>query len=175
GPDGRKMSTSWGNAIYITTEPNDLYGRIMRINDELIAQYYRICTDIDEAVIESAVSDIAAGANPRDTKASLAREIVRIYHNDEAALAAEDAFNRQFRDKQLPDDIEEQQVTKSAWEPTQLLIGLGLADSNSAARRLIEQGGVRLNDEKIDGSDLKIKSGDIIRVGKRRFVRLTVK
>ncbi|HEX7259405.1 MAG TPA: tyrosine--tRNA ligase [Candidatus Saccharimonadia bacterium] len=175
GPDGRKMSTSWGNAIYITAEPNDLYGQIMRINDELIAQYYRVCTDIEENVIQTAVLDIAAGANPRDTKASLAREIVRLYHGDDVALAAEDAFNKQFRDKQLPDDIKEQHVTKATWEPIELLVALKLADTNSAARRLIEQGGVRINDEKVDGTSMQVKSGDIIQVGKRRFVRLTVR
>ncbi len=174
GPDGRKMSTSWGNAIYITSEPNDLYGQIMRINDELIAQYYRICTDIAEEVIAAAVADIAAGANPRDTKASLAREIVRLYHGEDAALAAEDAFNKQFREGLIPDDIEEKHVTKLEWDPILLLVHLQLADSNSEARRLIEQGGVRLNDKKIDKTELHVKDGDLIQVGKRRFARLTV-
>jgi tyrosyl-tRNA synthetase len=175
GPDGRKMSTSWGNAIYITDEPSDMYGKIMRINDELIAQYYRICTDMPEDVIETAVADIAAGANPRDTKASLAREIVRIYHGDKAALVAEEAFNRQFREGQRPTDIPEETVTKKQWDPVELLVGLKLVDSKSEARRLIEQGGVRHNDGKIDAAELKVKSGDVIQVGKRRFVKLKVK
>ena len=175
GPDGRKMSTSWGNAIYITDKPSDMFGKLMSIHDEMIAQYYRICTDVAEDVIEQTVRDIAAGANPRDTKASLAREIVRIYHGEDAALAAETAFNRQFRDKERPDDIPMQTVSKRVWEPVELLAALKLAASNSEARRLIEQGGVRLNDEKIAGDEIKVKSGDIIQVGKRRFVKLTVK
>jgi tyrosyl-tRNA synthetase len=175
GPDGRKMSSSWGNAIYITDTPNNMYGQLMSINDELIAQYYRICTDIEEAVIEQTVKDIAAGANPRDTKASLAREIVRLYHGEKAALAAEEAFNKQFRDKERPDDIPEQTVSKREWEPVELLVGLELAASNSEARRLIEQGGVRINDEKIGPDEVKVKSGDIIQVGKRRFVQIRIK
>lgn len=175
GPDGRKMSTSWGNAIYITDEPSDMYGKLMSINDEMIAQYYRICTDVAEDVIEQTVKDIAAGANPRDTKASLAREIVRIYHGEDAALAAEAAFNKQFRDGERPDDIPTQVVSKKQWEPVDLLVALKLAESKSEARRLIEQGGVRLNDTKIDGDEIKVKSGDVIQVGKRRFVKLTVK
>lgn len=175
GPDGRKMSTSWGNAIYITDDPSDMFGKLMSIHDEMIAQYYRICTDIPEDVIEQTVRDIAAGANPRDTKASLAREIVGIYHGEDAALAAEEAFNKQFRDGEKPDDIPTEKISKRAWEPVELLVGLKLATSNSEARRLIDQGGVRLNDTKIDHSEIKVKSGDIIQVGKRRFVKLTVK
>lgn len=175
GPDGRKMSTSWGNAIYLTDEPGDMYGKLMSIHDEMIAQYYRICTDVAEDVIEQTVKDIAAGANPRDTKASLAREIVRIYHGEEAALTAEAAFNKQFRDKERPDDIPTEVVSKKPWEPVELLVALKLAESKSEARRLIEQGGVRLNDTKIDGDEIKVKSGDVIQVGKRRFVKLTVK
>jgi tyrosyl-tRNA synthetase len=175
GPDGRKMSTSWGNAIYITDTANDMYGQLMSINDELIAQYYRVCTDVAEEAIEAAVKDIAAGANPRDTKASLAREIVRTYHGEDAALAAEDAFNRQFRDGKRPVDIPTAKLTKKKWDPPELLVGLELAASKSAARRLIEQGGVRLNDTPVGLEELTVKSGDIIQVGKRRFVKLTVR
>lgn len=175
GPDGRKMSTSWGNTIYITDEPNDMYGKIMRVNDELIAEYYRICTDVPLDLIEQVVADIAAGANPRDTKASLAREIVSIYHGAEAAEAAEKAFNDQFREGKLPEDIAEEVVSKKDWDPVELLVGLKLAESKSEARRLLQQGGVRLNGDKVEGSELKVKSGDIIQVGKRRFAKLKVK
>jgi tyrosyl-tRNA synthetase len=175
GPDGRKMSTSWGNTIYITDDPGDMFGKIMRINDEQIAAYYRICTDVPEAAIEAAVKDIAAGANPRDTKASLAREIVRLYHGDEAALAAEAAFNRQFRDGKQPEELPTKTVSKKSWDPIELLVGLELADSKSAARRLVKQGGVRLNDATLSSDPVTVKSGDVIQVGKRRFVKLTVR
>jgi len=175
GTDGRKMSTSWGNVIYITDEPNDMLGKVMRIHDEQIAAYYRICTDIPEAAIEAAVHDIAGGANPRDTKASLAREIVRLYHDEEAALAAEAAFNHQFRDGKQPEEIAEVELTKQTWELAELLVGLKLAESKSAARRLVEQGGVRVNDRQAEGDKLKLKTGDVVQAGKRRFVRVRIK
>ncbi|TAK89609.1 tyrosine--tRNA ligase [Patescibacteria group bacterium] len=180
GPDGRKMSTSWGNAIYITDEPNDMYGKLMRINDELIAEYYRICTDVPLDVIEQVVDDIAGGANPRDTKASLAREIVTIYHGEKAAFAAEEAFNAQFREGKLPEDMAEETVSKSKWQPIELLVALKLAESKSDARRLLEQGGVRLNgvqikQERTKTSEITVEPDDVIQVGKRRFVKLRVK
>jgi tyrosyl-tRNA synthetase len=174
GPDGRKMSTSWGNAIYITDEPNDMYGKLMSINDELIAQYYRICTDIPEGAIKQMVEDIAAGANPRDSKASLAREIVRLYHGEEAALAAEADFGARFREGKLPEDMPTVDLAKTVWDPVELLVEAGLVDSKSEARRLIEQAGVRLNDDRLSGRQVTITDGDVLQVGKRRFARLNV-
>lgn len=176
GTDGvHKMSKSLDNYIAINDEPGDMFGKIMSIPDKLIGPYYKLCTDMDEAQIKEAVKMMASGANPRDTKASLSREIVRIYHGETAALEAEKAFNNQFRDKQLPDEIPEQTITKKDWDPIELLVGLKLVTTNSEARRLIEQGGVRLGDEKIDAHVIKVKTGDIIQVGKRRFVKLRVK
>ncbi len=175
-PDGRKMSTSWQNAIFITDEPADMYGKIMRINDELIAEYYRICTDIPLDVIEQAVAGIAGGANPRDTKASLAREIVRIYHGEDEAIAAEEAFNRQFRDKQPDASDREVLNIKTSSELAvvyEFLAEHGLAPSKSEAKRLIEQGGVRINDAVVTvNAKHKFKSGDILQIGKRRIYEL---
>ncbi len=175
GADGRKMSTTWGNAMYITEDPNNMYGQLMRVHDDLIAHYYRICTDISEEILEQAVADIAAGANPRDTKASMAREVVRLYHGDEAALAAEAAFNRQFREGKRPVDIPEVTVQGREWATVDLLVELQLAASKSSARRLVEQGGVRLNDHKVDGVIVKVATGDVMQAGKRRFVKLRIK
>lgn len=175
GPDGRKMSTSWGNAIYISDSPEQMFGQLMRVHDDLIASYYRICTDIEEEVIEAAIKDIAGGANPRDTKASMAREVVGIYHGAAAALEAEEQFNRQFREGKLPEAIKQVTVTKKEWDPVDLLTGLKLTASKSEARRLISQGGVRHNDARVGEDALKVKSGDIIQLGKRRFVKLKVK
>lgn len=175
GPDGRKMSTSWGNAIYITDEPNDMYGKLMRIHDDLIAQYYRICTDIPEDVIESVVQDIAAGANPRDTKASLAREIVSIYHGEDAALSAEEAFNNQFREGNRPVDIPEITIKSTEIDPVAFLVQAELVTSNSEARRLIQQGGVRVDDNVLETvNPVTVKTGVIVQVGKRRFVKIRV-
>lgn len=176
GTDGsQKMSKSLGNYIAVSDKPSDMFGKLMSIPDELIGAYYRLCTDIENSVIEEVIKNIAEGANPRDTKASLAREIVTIYHGESAATEAEDAFNKQFRDGKRPDDIPVETVTKKDWDPVELLVGLKLVASNSEARRLIESSGVRHNDEKIGCDELAVKSGDIIQVGKRRYVQLKVK
>lgn len=175
GPDGRKMSTSWGNAIYITDSANDMYGQLMRVHDDLIPFYYKICTDVPLEAIEAVEKSLAEGDNPRDTKASLAREIVSIYHGEKAAIEAEKAFNDQFREGNLPSDIEEIEITKKDWDPVDLLVGVKMAESRSEARRLIEQGGVRIGGDKIELGEIKVRSGAILQVGKRRFLKLKVK
>lgn len=175
GTDGvHKMSKSLGNYVALTDEPSDMFGKIMSIADELIAPYYELCTDIEVGQIEALVKTMAEGANPRDAKASLAREIVRIYHSDDAALKAEEAFNKQFRDKQMPNDLEIK-VTQRVVVSDKLLVTLELAQSTSEARRLIDQGGVRLNGQLVDEiKELNLMTGDIVQVGKRRNVQLEV-
>lgn len=175
GSDGRKMSTSWGNAVYITADPADMYGQLMSINDELIPMYYKIATDVPLEAIVAVEESLAAGDNPRDTKASLAREIVAIYHGDKAAAEAEASFNRQFKEGKTPDDIPERPLNKAEWDPIDLLTHLGLAASRSDARRLISQGGVRLDGTQITAGAVKIKNGAIIQAGKRRYIKLKVK
>lgn len=175
GSDGRKMSTSWGNAVYITTDSADMYGQLMSINDELIPMYYKIATDVPLEAIVAVEESLAAGDNPRGTKASLAREIVAIYHGDKAAAEAETAFDRQFKEGKVPDDIPERKLTKAEWDPVDLLTHLGLAASRSDARRLISQGGIRLDGTQIAAGAVKIKNGAIIQAGKRRYIKLKVK
>ncbi|HVE80663.1 MAG TPA: tyrosine--tRNA ligase [Candidatus Dormibacteraeota bacterium] len=173
GTDGvQKMSKSFGNYIGITDTPADMYGKVMSLPDALVGSYYELCTDVPMNVIKQVIADIAAGANPRDTKASLAREIVRQYHGEKEAAGAEEGFNKQFRDKQAPEDITEEKITKAAWDPAELLVGLGLASSKSEARRLISQKGVKIAGQTIDADNVKVGDGDIVQVGKRRFVKL---
>jgi tyrosyl-tRNA synthetase len=176
GTDGsQKMSKSLDNYIALTDAPADMFGKVMSVPDELIAPYYELCTDIELKVIKELVKSFAAGANPRDSKASLAREIVRLYHGEEASLAAEAAFERQFRDKQRPEklptiDLKSPQVTLS-----DLLMLAKFAPSKTEARRLISQGGVRLNDEVITVDlALTVQSDDVLQVGKRRFAKLNI-
>ncbi len=174
GTDGRKMSKSWGNCIWIDDEAADMYGKVMSLPDNLIVHYYRVATDIEAGVIEELEKTLAAGANPRDAKASLAREIVTIYHNEADALAAEDQFNRQFRDKQAPDEIPAVaiKVKDKISVVDGVLVEAKLATSRSEARRFREQGGVRVNGQKVTTESHIFKAGDVLQVGKRRFVRL---
>jgi tyrosyl-tRNA synthetase len=170
GLDGvNKMSKSLDNYIGITDAPLDMYGKVMSIPDNLIAPYYELCTDIELGVIDELVKTLADGANPRDSKASLAREIVTIYHGAKEAIAAEEAWNNQFRDGQRPTDIESKTVKSK--KLVDALVELGLAPSNSDARRLLEQNGVKINDVVADQTT-GFASGDIIQVGKRRFVQV---
>lgn len=176
GLDGvQKMSKSLDNYVGLTDKPSDMFGKLMSIPDNLIGPYFELCTDVPDEQIKAVVANIAQGANPRDTKASLAREIVRIYHGEEAAEAAEQAFNDQFRDKKAPTDIPEHKAKKGA-ELADVLVDSGLVSSRSEYRRLIMQAGVKRNNQTITPEDeVVLADGDTIQVGKRRFIKLRVR
>lgn len=173
GLDGRKMSKSYGNTVNITDEPNDMFGKIMSLRDDLIVTYFTLCTDVAEAEIADIERALGSGKNPRDAKARLAREIVALYHSKKDAANAEEAFNTVFQKKGRPDDIEQKEAT-GAHMLRDLLVELDLAVSKSDAQRLIEQGGVRIND--VVMKDWKVvvsvKSGMVVQVGKRKFVEI---
>lgn len=176
GLDGvKKMSKSLDNYVGFTDDALDMYGKLMSLPDELIAPYYKLCTSVPLPVIDELVKTLARGANPRDSKASLAREIVRSYHGDAAALKAEDDWNKQFVQGGKPDDIPEATVDAQA-DFLDVLVTTGMAASKSDARRLIEQNGVKLDDNVVEASgDVKLKSGQILQVGKRRYLKLRLK
>ena len=184
GLDGRKMSKSYGNTVDITDEPNDMFGKIMSLRDDLIVKYFELCTDAAFSEIEAIKKELASGANPRDAKARLGREIVALYYGQKAALKAEQEFKNVFRQGRLPEEMESKKLQVTSYQPKagqpladklqDLLVKLSLAPSKSEARRLIEQGGVR-----IDGavnsdweSSVKVKKGMVVQVGKRKFVRI---
>ncbi|MEX0748680.1 MAG: tyrosine--tRNA ligase [Candidatus Saccharimonadales bacterium] len=169
--DGRKMSKSWANCIWIDDEPAEMYGKLMRINDELVMHYFELCTDVPVAELDELKTALESG-NPRDVKARLAREVVAIYHDEAAADHAAAAFMRQFSQGELPENIPEVQLDHASWEVEALLLATKLADSKSAARRLLAQGGVRLNGEKLTSTTVNVTPGDVLQAGKRRFVRL---
>jgi tyrosyl-tRNA synthetase len=176
GLDGtHKMSKSLDNYVALSDQPADMYGKIMSLPDVLIGPYFDLCTDVPVDEIKAVVANIAQGANPRDTKASLAREIVRIYHGEKAAVAAEQAFNDQFRDKKTPTDIPSHTV-KPGTELIDAVIGAGLVASRSEYRRLVMQAGVKHNNAIVMPDDtIELHDGDIIQVGKRRFIKLRVR
>jgi tyrosyl-tRNA synthetase len=166
------MSKSLGNYIGVNDTAIDMYGKVMSIPDELIAPYYELCTDVELKVIDELVKTLAAGANPRDSKASLAREIVSLYHSADDAQAAENRWNSLFRDKTGPsEDDFKVHVTKVSLSIVDLLVDLGAAASKSEARRLVEQHGVSINDDVAELTSTA-KPGDTVKVGKRRFYRL---
>ncbi|MDP2910386.1 MAG: tyrosine--tRNA ligase [bacterium] len=173
GADGRKMSSSWGNTVNLKDEPNDMFGKIMSIPDNLIMKYFILATRVDSTDLIGVQSQFDAGANPRDIKARLAREIVKMYHGEKLALSAQATFDKQFRDKEMPDEIEGKKVEIKSWRPDDLLVELGLVASKTEARRMIAQGGVKIDGQKVANlEEIMVKSGMVISVGKRKFVRI---
>lgn len=172
GADGRKMSKSWSNAIWVTDDPANMYGRIMALPDELILGYFALVTDLPDDELTSISAELKNKANPRDLKARLAREIATLYHGPASAEDAAVAFERQFREKRLPENIDEIELTKSEWGIEELLVFLNLAKTKSEARRLFQQGAVRLDQEKVTDNLLALRNGSVVQVGKLKFKRI---
>ena len=168
GTDGeQKMSKSLGNYIGLAEPPEEIYGKTMSIPDRLIERYVRLVSGLDPKEQAGVLA-----MKPRDGKAALARQLVNRLHGGEAARRAEEDFDLKFRKHEIPEEIEERTVA----DPNELvavLVETGLGSSRGDARRLIEQGGVRINGQKAD-VDAKLKDGDVLQAGKRRFVRIRV-
>jgi tyrosyl-tRNA synthetase len=183
GTDGvKKMSKSLGNYIGINEEPNEIYGKTMSIPDELIIRYFELVTDTHPDEIEKMKQQMKNNkVNPRDLKMGLAREIVTLYHGQDAAVKAEEHFKSVFQKGALPEEIEEASINSSELTEgkiwiAKLLTLTGLAPSNSEARRLLTQGSVKINEEKLQQAnvDIEVKDGDIIQVGKRKYVKIKI-
>jgi tyrosyl-tRNA synthetase len=181
GTDGRKMSSSWGNTINLLHAPNDMFGKVMSIPDELLSSYFVHCTRVPIAEVDKIMSAIKDGANPRDAKIRLAKEIVMFYHGMEKAEKAETYFIETFSKGVIPKDVREfsplYEPAIEGYENIESFIArIGLAKSKSDARRKIEQSGVSIGDEKIlVGSRMLNKELDnekVMKVGKKDFVKI---
>jgi tyrosyl-tRNA synthetase len=182
GLDGRKMSKTFDNYIAITDEPADMFGKLMSMKDELIDQYFEIATRMPQ---EEILEQKSALNNPRDVKAILAKEIVKMYHGEKAAMSAEDEFNKVFRNKELPTDIPVFQIPigspKKQCSILDLLFDTKLASSKKEAKRLVEGGGVeiQIGDKKekvIDWrKEIILENEMIIKVGHRKFIKISIK
>lgn len=172
GLDGRKMSSSWGNVVNITDEPNDMFGKIMSINDELIIHYFEMATQISEEEILQIREDFKADKNPKNLKLKLAFEIVKLYHGEEEAKKAQGEFERVFSKKELPEDIKEWHPEEGKSDTVGTMVNSGLVESRAEAKRLIDQKAVSINDKVIKDWGHILKSGDIIKVGPRKFLKI---
>src|SRR5262249_31992944 len=181
GLDGvHKMSKSLDNYIGINEAPNEQFGKVMSIDDELMFRYYELLTEVPLADLKQLRADIAAGRrHPMDVKADLAVRIITDYHGPEAAESARAEFNRVFRKREIPEDIETNEIALTAGplRLTKLLASLKLAPSIAEAQRLVESGAVHVNSERV--SDVKFEitvPGEyLLKVGKRRFLKLIVR
>lgn len=181
GLDGvQKMSQSLGNYVGIREAPDQIFGKVMSIPDDLMGQYAALATalsDDDVRAIEDAIVD--GGPSAADAKRRVARAIVALYHGDAAAARAEDSFDRQFKHRREPEKVDEAVIPGDAVDGERVylprvLAELGLASSRSEARRLISQGGVKVNGEPALSEELALDDlrGALLQVGRRRFVRL---
>jgi tyrosyl-tRNA synthetase len=175
GTDGvQKMSKSLGNYIGINEPPQEIFGKVMSISDELMWRYYELCTDLTLPAIKALRED--TDRNPRDIKVDLAKRIVADFYTETEARKAEDEFTARFRDKQAPDVIEERTLSSGPRKLPKLLVELGLVSSMAEARRLIEQGGVYVEGERRTQSDVEVAlaldQSVLIQIGKRRFMRV---
>jgi len=180
GVDGHnRMSKSLGNYIGIDEPPNEIFGKIMSIPDNLIYSYFELVTDVETGDLEQIRSDLNdENVNPRDVKMKLGETVVEMYHSRDDAVRARDEFVRMFRHKQLPDEVPEfdcRDMGDSVWI-VKILTESGLASSNGEARRLIRGGGVSLDGEKVadENLEIKLRDGILIKAGKRRFLKLRV-
>ncbi len=179
GTDGeRKMSKSLGNHIGITSSPSEMYGKVMSIPDELIGPYYRLLTRLGEEEMKAVEQDLSGGeANPRDLKRRLAALIVERFHSREDASDAETAFDRIFVEKELPEEIPGKEVEcaeAEIWLPG-LLKKVGLVSSSSEGKRMVKQGAVYIEGDRVESEQFDIPESRVvvIKVGKRRFLRVT--
>jgi tyrosyl-tRNA synthetase len=172
GLDGvQKMSKSLNNYIGIDEPPSEMFGKVMSVSDNLMWKYYELLTDFTSLEIESMKT---RGENPRDLKVKLAKLIIKDFHSEQAAKEAEEDFIARFVKKEIPDEIEEKHLPFSSYNIAELMVETNLVESKKEAKRLIEQGGVKLNGEKILDTNVEVDLKDLIllQVGKRRFLKV---
>ncbi len=174
GTDGRKMSKSWGNAIWLDDNPQDMFAKVMAIQDDLINQYFTLGTN----EVLKKIRQIQSGKSPMDVKKELAKIIVTELHSEKDALTARENFEQTVQGEKLPDDIP---VYQHSGEGKQniidLLVQTKLVQSRSDAKRLIEQGGVSIDNQIVKNANeiIEIKNDQVIKVGKRKFVKIKTK
>ncbi|MFZ2800792.1 MAG: tyrosine--tRNA ligase [Syntrophorhabdus sp.] len=178
GTDGiNKMSKSYGNYVGIDEQPDTMFGKLMSISDELMLKYYELLSDISLDKLRILKEEIHNGSvHPRDAKVNFAKEIITRFHSKEAADAAHENFDKMFRDKEVPEDIEVVTIKKSetgTWLP-KLLSTIGMVTSTSEGKRMVQQGGVHINGVKVISEEITLDAVNelTIKVGKRKFKKV---
>jgi tyrosyl-tRNA synthetase len=178
GLDGvNKMSKSLGNYIGINEPPDEIFGKVMSISDELMIRYYELLSDLSISGLDKLKAGLKTGEmHPMEAKKALAREIVQRYHGPSAAVQSEENFVKRFRENQVPDQMECHELTIEGGKALlcKVLAETGLVKSNSEGRRAIQQGGVKVNSEKVADENLELAAGNeyVLQVGKRRFAKV---
>lgn len=173
GTDGRKMSKSWGNAIWLDDEPNEMYGKVMSLRDDLIINYFTLATSLSLSEINKIESQLQAGQNPMSFKKQLARQVVTELHTQDLATRAEAFFEKTVQNKEVPAEIEEVTI-KSGTPILEVLKSAELGVSNSDLKRTLEQGGVELDGTKITDPTTVTTAGTL-KFGKRTYRKIVFK
>ena len=177
GLDGiNKMSKSLGNYIGIDEDAAVMFEKVMTIPDNLIIKYFELVTDVHPDKVDEIKNSLENGMNPRDVKLELAREIVELYHGKSAVQSAEERFKIVFQKRQIPDDIKTVECLISNFNLAEIIVSNGLAKSKNEFRRLVTQGGVKINGEKITSLEtIKETSEIIVQIGKKHFIKIVLK
>jgi len=178
GTDGvNKMSKSYGNYVGIDEPPEVMFGKLMSISDELMLKYYELLSDITIDELKHLKEGILSGKlHPRDVKVNFAKEMVERFHGEHAALSAHEAFEKVFKNREIPEDIEVVNLKKEEvekWLP-KLLLNMGMVPSTTEGKRMINQGGVSINGEKVTTEEIPPGDELVIKVGKRKFKKLVI-
>lgn len=173
--EGNKMGKSEGNAVFLDQEPGDIYGAVMSWTDHVIVSGFELATQVPMEEVEQMKKDLESGeANPRDLKMKLAWEITKIIRGEEEANKAQDNFVKTIQNKEIPDEVEVKQLESSKYELADLLVEAGLAPSKTEARRLVEQGGVKIDGEAVTDAkqEIDISQERLVQKGKRHFLKV---
>lgn len=170
GLDGRKMSSSFGNTVNLFDSPSDMFGKIMSLKDEFIIKYFILLTRVDLKVIKEYQENLQSSANPRDIKIKLALELVKMYHSEKEAFNASEAFIKKFSKKEIPENL-------PSFKPVQynilsILVETKLSSSKSEARRVINQGGVKINNEVVKDANYILTPDSVLQKGKINFIKI---
>ena len=173
GTDGRKMSKSWGNAIWLDDSPSDMYGKIMSIKDDLIFEYFKLGTNTSDEKLKEIEEKLKNNENPMSLKKELAFQIVSELHNEGNAKKAQEEFEKVVQNKEIPEDLQVYTV-KDVRVLDEVLVDSKVAASKSEVKRLVEQGGIEINGHKISVDQLKqeVSNGSVIKVGKHKYLKI---
>lgn len=177
GTDGKTMSKTSGNTINLLDRPKDKFGKAMSIIDEMITHYFEFVTEVPTAMINDYKRGLKSGElHPMELKKKLAFEIVKSYHSEKEAQKAKEEFERVFQKRKRPQKIPFFKTKRREWGIIDLLVETQLAPSRSEAKRLIKQGAVKVNEARIKSIELriKVKNGAVVRVGKRKFIKISL-
>lgn len=176
GIDGvEKMSKSLGNYIGVKEDARTMFTKVMQVPDALIVKYFELATDILPEELDKVKEELADGGNPKDAKLLLARTITALYHSEEDAQAAENFFAEAFTNRQVPEEVDLLQVILekgNLLDCVRPLVNGGYVGSGAEFRRLVSQGGVQKNGERVKDMAETVRAGDVLKVGKRKFVRV---